>query len=120
MNLNKTLPSFFCSLLYIFTNQKFKTMETKLGFNVIRLVEIPEESLSKGILKELSGRETFVDTDEDLGEQIFSADVFEAISCEQDEMPENSPLRLSDEDLKRIDELAEDIGEFELIRFNKI
>lgn len=93
---------------------------TKSGFTVIQMVEIPENNLSKRILKELSGREMFVDTDEDLGEQIFSADVFEAIACEQDEMSENSPLRLSDKDLARIDELAEELGEFELIRINKI
>jgi hypothetical protein len=93
---------------------------TKSGFTVIQMVEIPENNLSKRILKELSGRENFIDADTDLGEQIFAGTVFEDIACEQAEMPLNSPLRLSDEDLKRIDELAEELGEFELIRINKI
>jgi hypothetical protein len=93
---------------------------TKSGFNVIRMVEIPETFLRKGVLKELSGRESFVDTDEDLGEQIFSGDVFEAIACEQDEMPENSPLKLKQADLAQIELLSIELGEYELVRINKI
>ena len=94
--------------------------KTKSGFSIISLVEINETSLNKRILKELTGREMFVYADKELGEQIFSADIFEQIACEQAEMPENSPLRLSYEDLKIIDELAEELGEYELIRINKV
>jgi hypothetical protein len=94
--------------------------KTKSGFTVIQMVEIPENNLSKRILRELSGRENFIDADNDIGEQIFAGTVFDDIAGEQAEMPENSPLRLSDVDLARIDELAEEMGEFELIRINKI
>lgn len=99
---------------------KDKNRTTKSGLDVIQVVDIPVENLSKGILKELSDRELFIDTDEDLGEQIFSGDVFEAVAGEQAELPENSSLRLSPEDIKRIDELAEELGEYELIRITKI
>ena len=61
---------------------------TKSGFTVVQMVEIPENNLSKRILRELSGRENFVDADEELGEQIFAGTVFEDILGEQFEMPE--------------------------------
>lgn len=99
---------------------KDKNKETKSGFDIVQVVEIPVENLSEAILNELSGRESFVDADEDLGEQIFSGDIFEQIAGEQAELLENSPFRLSPEDIKRIDELAEELGEFELIRITKI
>lgn len=99
---------------------KTKNKETKSGFDVVQMVEIPVENLSEAILNELSGRESFVDADEDLGEQIFSGDIFEAMACEQAELLENSPFRLNPEDIKRIDELAEELGEYELIRITKI
>jgi hypothetical protein len=94
--------------------------KTKSGFSVIQMVEIPETFLRKGVLKELSGREIYTDTDDELNEQIFAGNVFETIACDQAEIPENSPLKLSAEDLKQVDELAEELGEYELIRINKI
>ena len=97
-------------------------MQTKLGFEVLRIVDIPSTYFSREILSELSDRESFVDTDEDLGEQIFSADVFEQIACEQEEKKECNCLIgiLSDADLKVIDDLAEDLGEFELVRITRV
>jgi hypothetical protein len=94
--------------------------KTKSGFTVIQMVEIPENNLSKAILKELSGREMFVDTDENLGEQIFSGDIFEQIASEQFEMSISSPLRLSSADLVSISKLADELNEYELVRINKI
>jgi len=95
--------------------------KTKSGFSVIQLVEIPDTYLRKGVLKELFGREMYSDTDDDIQEGIYSADVFEQISSEYEELPENSPLRnLDEEDLKQIDALAEELGEYELVRVNKI
>ena len=91
-------------------------MQTKSGFEILRIVDIPSTHLSKGILKELSGRESFVDTDEELGEQIFNADVFEAIACEQEE---DVLIHLSDADLKTVNDLAEELGEFELVRITR-
>ena len=95
--------------------------KTKTGFTVIQVVEVPEIYLRKNVLKELSGRGIYVDTDEDLNEEIFSGDIFEAIASEYDELPENSPLRVLDElDLKQVNDLAEELGEYELIRVNKV
>jgi len=96
--------------------------KTKSGFSILQLVEIPEKYLRKGVLKELSGREVYVDTDEELGEQIFSGDVFEAIASEQGEMGDCAPAfaKMSAEDLAQIEALAEELGQYELIRVNKI
>lgn len=95
--------------------------KTKTGFTVIQVVEIPETYLRKNVLKELSGRGIYVDTDEDLNEEIFSGDIFEAIASEYEELPKNSSLRILDElDLKQVNDLAEELGEYELIRVNKI
>lgn len=44
------------------------------------------------ILKELDGREQFTDTDDELGEKIYGADVFDAILEEQSETPEEMKL----------------------------
>lgn len=114
----KTFANVQFGVLAAYLKDKDKT--TKSGFDVVQMVDIPVENLSEGILKELSGRESFVDADEDLGEQIFSGDIFETVACEQAELPENSPLRLSPEDIERIDELAEELSEYELIRITKI
>jgi len=89
--------------------------KTKSGFSIIQLVEIPENYLRKGVLKELSGRELYVDADEELGEQIFSGDIFTQIECEVEE-----GLKISPDDLKQIQELSKELGKFELVRINKI
>ena len=113
----------------IFANDQFgvlaaylkdKNKETKSGFDIVQVVEIPVENLSEAILNELSGRESFVDADEGLGEQIFLGDIFEQIACQQEEMPKNSPFKLSPEDIERVDELAKELKAYELIRITKI
>jgi len=93
--------------------------KTKSGFTVIQVVEIPVSYLRKGVLKELSGRELYRDTDDEIEETIYDGSVFEAIACEQAEM-KDSPIRMSPEDLAQVEELAEDFGQYELIRVNKI
>ena len=98
---------------------KTKNMATtKSGFEILSIVDIPKEKLSKGILKALEGRETFVDTDDSLSEKIYNGDVFEAILGEDAELDETifNSFRLSPEDVKRLEELAEELGEFEMIR----
>lgn len=93
--------------------------KTKSGFTVIQVVEIPVSYLRKGVLKELSGRELYRDTDDEIEETIYGGSVFEDIACEQAEM-KDSPIRMSPEDLAQVEELAEDFGQYELIRVNKI
>jgi hypothetical protein len=91
---------------------------TKESFEVISVTEIPKSSLSKGALKLLEGRESFVDADEDIGEAVFSGDVFETIACELAEM-EGSPILPTQEVIDEIDNLAEVI-ETELVRITTI
>ncbi len=93
--------------------------KTKSGFSVIQVVEIPVSYLRKGVLKELSGRELYKDTDDEIDEAIYDGSVFETIACEQSEM-KDSPIRMNPEDLAQVEELAEELGEYELIRVNKI
>ena len=73
----------------------------------VRISQIPENALVHGVVKALSGREMFTDTDEDLGERIYSGDVFEAILGEDSETPENSPLKLDKKAVMQLEELAE-------------
>jgi hypothetical protein len=96
-------------------------MQTKSGFEILRIVDIPSTYLSFKILERLKGRESFVDTDEELGEQIFSADVFELIICKQKDFKERGIdyLLLSDEDLKTVNELVKELSEFELVRITR-
>jgi hypothetical protein len=89
-------------------------MFTKESFEVISCTDIPRVSLLKGTLKQLSGRELMLDTDEDTQETLYSGDVFEAIACELAEM-EGSSLLPSQDVIDQIDNLAE-IIETELVR----
>lgn len=120
---NKKSPLFINHSLYRL-NQYVKAMEktSKSGFTVLQIVDIPETFLRARVRKALSGRETFTDTDIDLNEQIFSGDVFENISSEYEELPKSSPLRksLQKEDIEQIDSLAEELGNYELIRITKV
>ena len=60
--------------------------------NELSIVQIPNEQLSQKLLDELKDRECFVDTDNDLNEVLYSADVFEAILGEVDEYIEMQGL----------------------------
>lgn len=55
------------------------------------IILIPENAILDRIVRELRGREMFVDADEDTGERIYSGDVFEAILNEFGEM-EDTPM----------------------------
>lgn len=50
-----------------------------------KILQIRKEQISQQLIDELNGRESFVDTDNDLNEEIYSADIFETILCELDE-----------------------------------
>lgn len=69
------------------------------------MIQIPERALLDGVIKQLQGRETFIDTDQDLGERIYSGDVFEAIANELSKM-KNSPLYPNKKVVAQINELA--------------
>ena len=83
-------------------------MATKLSavLNKVSMTQIPENALLHGVVKELEGRECFKDTDEDLGERIYTGDVFQAIASEIEQMGE-SVMRPTDKVIAQIDELAE-------------
>lgn len=94
--------------------------KTKLGFVVLRIVDIPENYLLPEVRKELNGRELYTDCDDELSETIYSGDVFEAIAGEQAEMEGSLCGCLSEEAIKQVDALAEDFGEYELIRLTQV
>ena len=93
-------------------------MKTKIGFEVLKLVDIPDIYLLPQVKKELEGREMYADCDDDLTETIYSGDVFEAIACEIAEEPQL--YNLSKEALKQIDDLAADLTKYELIRLTQV
>lgn len=77
----------------------------KSVLNKLSICQIPENALLDGVVRQLRGRESFIDADEDLGERIYSGDIFEAISCELAEM-KGSPLYPNKKVIDQIDELA--------------
>ncbi len=97
-------------------------METtqKFNFDVLHVVDIPESFFHKGVLDALRGRESFVDTDKDLNEQIFHADVFNSIISEQEGLGENSPSKLGADCISQIISIADETMEYELVRIIKI
>lgn len=56
------------------------------NFEIVSMTQIPHTYFLQGVLKQLNGRECFLDTDNDLNETIYSGDIFEAILSEQEEM----------------------------------
>ena len=72
----------------------------------VSMTQIPENALLDRVVNELKGREMFVDTDEDLGERIYSGDVFEAILNEFGEM-EDTPMYPPKKVMEQLAELAE-------------
>ena len=92
-------------------------MFTKESFSVISVTEIPKQSLLKGVIKLLEGREMYIDADDSIQEKVYSGDVFEVIACELDEMG-GSFLLTSFEVVQQIDNLAEIITT-ELVRINE-
>jgi len=72
----------------------------------VTISQIPENALVDGVVKALSGREMFNDVDNDLGERLYSGDVFEAILGEDCEMPTNSPLKLNSKTISQLEELV--------------
>ena len=95
-------------------------METKSGFSIIRMVEIPRTHLPKNVLKRLEGREMYSDADADINEKIYSGDIFETLSCEEEELKGTVLRKLTDEEIKILDNLAEEVGEYELVRINEV
>ena len=96
-------------------------MQTKKNqFDVLQMVQIPSSHLLKEVKKELRERESFIDADEDLKEQIFSADVFEAILGEQYDMPDGNPLKISAEAIKQVEELMDEVIEYMYVQITNI
>jgi len=93
-------------------------MFTKESFSVISVTEIPKQSLLKGVIKLLEGREMYIDADDSIQEKVYSGDVFEAIASELAEMS-GSPFFPPFEVVEQIDNLAEIITT-ELVRINEI
>lgn len=79
----------------------------KTVLNKVSMIQIPENAILDGIIRELEGREAFRDTDGSLNERIFEGSVFEQILGEQGEMGAN-PLRIKEKKvLQQLEELAE-------------
>jgi hypothetical protein len=74
----------------------------------VSMTQIPENALVHGVVKALNGAECFKDTDEELGERIYTGDIFESVLSTNEEIPENSPLKITDKKtLNQLEELAE-------------
>jgi hypothetical protein len=83
-----------------------KPKSIKNVLHKVSMTQIPENALLDRVVRELRGREMFVDTDEDLGERIYSGDVFEAILGEFGEL-EDTPMYPEKKVMEQLLELAE-------------
>lgn len=91
----------------------------KNKFTVVSMTQIPESYLTKGTLKALEGRESFFDADAELGEKIYTGDVFESILCDNSEMGD-SPIAIKDKaTLLQLEELAKEVAT-EYVQITKI
>ena len=90
--------------------------KTKIGFEVLKVVEIPNTWLRKNVLKAMNGKETYTDLSEGINdtEKIYSGDVFEGIL--QDIKEDSSQHTLDLMDMEQINSLAADLEDYELVR----
>lgn len=93
--------------------------QTKLGFTVLQIVDIPDAYLTKGVKKMLSGREMYVDTDTSLEEQVFSSGVFDDLIEDFQSGTLINALK-NEADFLQVRELAEDLKDYHLVRITKI
>ena len=86
----------------------------------MRMVQIPEDALIHGVVKELEERESFRDTDPELNERIYTGDVFEAILGENDQFEKGHPMRVDKKTEGQLEELAKLCGKYEYVQVTTI
>lgn len=94
--------------------------KTKSGFTVIQMVEIPMGYVRPNVLKSLTGHEIYADTDSQINENIYPADIFNRILEEGDGFCKNYKIKYTNEDFVQIQELAEECKNYELVRINRV
>lgn len=87
-------------------NGKIVLVELSRYLTKATFTQIPQSALLDKVIKELDGREMFIDTEPSLGERIYSGDVFEAILGEFGEL-EDTPMFIQETVMKQLDELAQ-------------
>lgn len=85
---------------------KIEPVALSKALRTVSMTQINEDALSDWVVRQLRGREAFEDTDSELGEKIYTGDVFETILCEYAEL-EDSPLYPQAKYMKQLDELAQ-------------
>ena len=87
-----------------------------------KVAQIPENQLLDGVVKELKGREMFVDADPNESEERFySGDVFEQILGEQGELQKAKMFRITNiKVLNQLEELADALGEYHYVQITTI
>lgn len=97
---------------------KIEPVALSKALRTVSMTQINEDALSDWVVRQLRGREAFEDTDSELGEKIYTGDVFETILCEYAEL-EDSPLYPQAKHMKQLDELAQMI-DTEYVQITKI
>lgn len=66
------------------------------AFTRVDMIQIGENALLHGVVKALEGRETFIDTDDTMGERIYTGDVFAAILGEDSQAKKGGHKGITD------------------------
>lgn len=99
---------------------KIERVEETFIVTDAKIAQIHENNLLKGVLKQLQGREMFVDADPHNEERMYSADVFEQILSEQDGL-EGSRMAIQNEEvIAQLEELADALGEYQYVQLTII
>ena len=85
-------------------NGKIELVGLSKALTKASMTQIPQDVLADWVVRQLQGREMFEDTE--LGEKIYSGDVFEAILGEYAEL-EETPMYPQEKYMKQLDELAQ-------------
>lgn len=101
-------------------NGKIEEIKPTFIITEAKIAQIHENNLLDGVVKALKGREQFEDTEETLGERIYNADVFEQILGEQQELIDMKQSTLNTKTLNQLEELAENLGDYQYVQVTVI
>lgn len=89
----------------------------KTPIHSAKIAQISENSLIHSVVEVLKGREAFIDTDEDLGERIYNADIFEGILSEIEEHKGTTlEPEVDKKGYEQLEELSERLGEYQYVQ----
>ena len=77
--------------------RQLKELVSKDGYNVLTVIQIPHSQIKDDVLERMQGKESFTDTDTELGEVLICTDAFnQLLEDKEDDTNETTKGRIAD------------------------